>query len=568
MLDPDTAVLFGRVLVGESATAEVRLRNVGEAPLVVGEVRLVGADALGAFALVAESLPTAAIAPGAATMISVIYTPLAGAATDDLLVIASNDPHEPLAELVVRAGLSGPHLRPDPPLVDFGLVAGREGPVTVQVVNDGTEDVTVTELALIGGAEFTLVSASVVPGTRLRPGDGFSLEVAHQFDATGAGVGRVEIRTAEAGPVAGLELRSPPAARVGADLDVEPLVTVTLDGTASRATGQAVSAWRWTLVEAPVGSQTAVDFTLGLPQIVRDEERCPAAQTEAARPCFFPDAPGIYRFGLVVLDERRACSLAPAASACDGDAECCSFSCAAGSCAAAGGGEHVCAADDAPGCAIASVNVAVQSVRAIPEQALFVSVAWDGAADFDLHLVRDSGTVREWNRTPDDCFYNNRTPDWGAPDPTNGMSCDSSADCTVEPYNTCLSLSGGGPTCVDAADDPRLLLDVTEAFGPEAIGMKLPPADTYHIGVHYFPDEHTAVRTATVRIFVLGEERFPTGFGPGAPIRIVMRRDDFWYVGRVIVPVVLSDVEIEAVPISANVNPRRNVSSTGFPAIP
>ena len=78
--------------------------------------------------------------------------------------------------------------------------------------------------------------------------------------------------------------------------------------------------------------------------------------------------------------------------------------------------------------------------------------------------------------------------------------------------------------------------------------MKLPPPDTYHVGVHFYPDEHMAPRRATVRVFVLGEERFPPGFGPGSPMTVILDRNDFWYVGRVVVPAVIDNSTVEAQP--------------------
>lgn len=564
-VQPTGAVLFGRVIVGEEAESPVVVRNVGDGELVVDRVTLRG-GATSAYRLV-EAAPPGALAPGAAAEIAVVYAPVAGGGTTDTLEIASNDPDEPLVLVEIVASDSGPHLRVEPALVDFGLVEGRTGPVATRVVNDGTQPVTVGEIVLVGGADFTFEAAAPA-GTVLQPGDAFGLTVTYAFDPAGAGNGRVEVRPVESGtPDAHLELRGPPLAAVGADVNIEPLEVAILDGRPSAAPGNVVSEYRWTLAEAPAGSHTAEDFAAGLPQIVKDEERCPAGQNEVARPCFFPDVPGIYAFDLVVVDRRPSCALGDAGEGCSDDDECCSFQCGGGVCLVPGMTEDVCAQGGGTGCEIASVNSARQLVRAIPEQAVFVTVSWNGDGDLDLHMVRDSGTNAAWTATPDDCFWSNPAPDWGAPDPSNGVMCTTSAECTVVPYTTCRKPVGMPGTCIDATDDPRLVIDDTDGFGPEAIGMKLPPADTYHVGVHYYPDEHMSPRRATVHFFVLGEELFPPGYGPGAPVSTLLDRNDFWYVGRVVVPAVIADATIEAAPINLQ-NPRANAEPGNYPNIP
>ncbi len=568
-VQPQAAVLFGRVIVGQSARVPVIVRNVGDGPLTVASVGLAGAGT--PFALDAPATPFT-LEPGQALPFDVVYTPAGGAADDDVLVITSDDPDESTVSLPVTAGQRGPHLRFDPPVLDWGLLEDRWGMAGALIVNDGTEPVTIEQVVREGGMEFQ-VFPGAAEGTMLAPGESVPITIGRDMafePMITDGIGRVTATPMESDvPEAHLSLRGAPMSVVGPDIDALPLEAVTLDGTPSFAPGGSISEYRWTVTQFPGGSRTATQFAAGDAQIVRDIERCPPGQNLVPQPCFFPDAPGTYTFQLDVVDVRPSCPLVSPGAACGGAAECCSFDCAGTTCAAAVEPGDVCGA--AGGCAILSGNTIrnVQTVRAIPEQAVFVSLVWDGAGDLDLHLVRDAASAqRAWTAIPDDTYWNNPQPDWGVPDPTNSVVCVSSSECTSSPYTFCRRPTGDpSGVCVDASDDPRLLIDVTSSFGPEATGMKVPPADTYHVGVHYFPDENMAPRRATLRFYVLGEERFAPGTGPGAPLSLILSRNEFWYAARVIVPLAVDDTTIEGVALGAG-NPQSNADPGNYPAIP
>jgi hypothetical protein len=357
-----------------------------------------------------------------------------------------------------------------------------------------------------------------------------------------------------------------------------------------------VSTYFWDLTKAPAGSKTAEQFRNGEPQWVKEigdppqpEVKCAAGQNRVLAPCFFPDVPGIYTFALKVRDHRADCPLAGAGAACTAPAECCAFTCA-GTCGATGG---VCA-ESGTGCDIDSDNGvdaafdaldAEMAVHAIPASGVYVQLLWDNDGDYDLHVVRDAavpGTGKRWNDRSggvglgNDCYYGNPNPDWGVADPTTNQACVTSTDCHNQPYTTCRGVAGTN-LCVDASDDPRLLIDMITGGGPEAIDIKLPPADVYHIGVDHFPNQMDATRgTATIRVIVGGVEIYAIGM-PG-PVAQGMSVSDFWYVGRLVVPAILSDAHFEAEPVNAGAtgdcntagqtNPCHRRNAGDYPVIP
>jgi hypothetical protein len=238
-----------------------------------------------------------------------------------------------------------------------------------------------------------------------------------------------------------------------------------------------------------------------------------------------------------------------------------------------------------------------------PPSGVAVKLWWDNDGDFDLHLVRDRAdppSGRRWNDrtgpacqtdsqcslgpcdpathrctgTGNDCYGNDLDPDWGLPDPTNNQACLVSADCRGLRFSTCRGLPGSA-RCVDTADDPRLLMDVTGGGGPEVIEMTQPPAGTYHLGVDHFPNNADASKgNATVHVFVDGVEIY--GEGLVDPVSLRLAVNDFWYVGRLVVAPVRADTKLlpeptqpgAARPCSTGANPCHRDSATDYPAIP
>jgi len=124
------------------------------------------------------------------------------------------------------------------------------------------------------------------------------------------------------------------------------------------------------------------------------------------------------------------------------------------------------------------------------DEGVHVELVWDTpgdpdqtdmeGSDVDLHLLHP--TARAWNVAPQDCYYANTQPDWGAEGPGN---------------------------------NPRFLLDDVDGAGPELLVLA-EPEDTvrlggpYRLGVHYYRANNLRGGTwgpsdATVRVSV-GDE--------------------------------------------------------------
>jgi hypothetical protein len=112
-----------------------------------------------------------------------------------------------------------------------------------------------------------------------------------------------------------------------------------------------------------------------------------------------------------------------------------------------------------------SLGVPTPGGASIPR--IHVNLAWDtDATDFDLHLLRGGGV---WGTAPGDCFFANRTPDWGVAD--------------------------------DPSDDPRLNRDDQDGFGPEFIDLVLPPTgDNYLVEVQSWANTVATVATVTIAL--------------------------------------------------------------------
>jgi hypothetical protein len=594
-VDP-AALVFSGVVAGDTVPQTVTVANTGTSDLVIRAITVSGTG----YALddASQKLIPMTIASGADKPFTVTFKGQVSGTPSGTAEITSNDYVTPKLSIPLTASNNGPRIACTPSPIDFALVENRAGPVTATCHNAGTAPFPVESTFLDGSSEFS-IDTSLAAGTTLNVGDSFTVTVGYTMSLAGNGKGFFVVKPGTTGMSRGLlPLYGAPVASAGADITVAPLTAVNLDGSRSRAPGNSngVSSYAWTITRSPTGSKTAAQFMDGtVPQEVKDNDpKCSAGQKTLMSPCFFPDVAGIYTFALTVRDHRADCPLA-GSGACQDGSTCCSFSCSGGSCAGTGG---ICGAGGI-GCDIDSTDAADPThpdldaeveIHAIPEAGIYVQLKWDNSpdGDFDLHLVRESAvplTGRKWNDRqsiqippggipdggiPDgglvldgglvpgtavgnDCYYNNPNPDWGSPDPTNGLACVISADCKHQPYTTCRG-SIGLARCIDASDDPRLLIDMTTGGGPEAIEMRLPPSDSYHIGVDHFPNQiNTNPGIATVIVFVGGAQVNAYSQQLGV--------SDFWYVGHLDVPPDLTTATL--VPAQVQSSPYQDCSVVG-----
>ena len=105
------------------------------------------------------------------------------------------------------------------------------------------------------------------------------------------------------------------------------------------------------------------------------------------------------------------------------------------------------------------------------ENDISIVLRWDtGGTDVDIHLVRPGGA---FFTMPGDCYYANRSPDWG----TRGES----------------------------VDDPFLDMDNTTGFGPETINLMQAEPGQYQVWTHFYQGPFATTSNATVDVFLRGQ---------------------------------------------------------------
>ena len=205
------------------------------------------------------------------------------------------------------------------------------------------------------------------------------------------------------------------------ELNANPLDNIDCDASQSYDADGAISSYNWEIIARPEGSTAS--FT---------------PSGSVVSPSFFVDLAGRYTFRLNVFDE-----------------------------------------DNTPSCEPADVNIV-----AIPDEAIHIQLVWDTptdsdqtdtiGTDVDLHFLHSNG---DWNDRTWDCYYGNRTPNWGDPNSTQ--------------------------------DDPSLDIDDTNGAGPENINLDEPEDGTqYRVGAHYYDNLSLGNSYATVRIYIDHVEAF------------------------------------------------------------
>ncbi len=176
---------YGQIEIGQAETYLVRISNVGNADLEVTSISL---GAAGSTDFVITSAPTVpfTVVPEESLLVDVevTYTPSAEGAVSTTVLIASDDEDEPVTEITLLAeGI----LPPAPEIVvypellehDFGDVEiGQTQTYVAQILNIGTADLTVTELALdvAGSTDFSITSAPEVPFT-VAPSESITVDI-------------------------------------------------------------------------------------------------------------------------------------------------------------------------------------------------------------------------------------------------------------------------------------------------------------------------------------------------------------------------------------------------------
>ena len=139
--------------IGETAMAEISIRNGGMDPLIIDQVTLEPADALFAF-----TMPAMTVAPGESTTVSVSYTPMEERERRVDLIIRNNDREQSTLTIPVTGRAERDCYRVMPRQVQMGTVplgmqSGRFG---VSLSNCGDIPIDVTDVYVAGDPGFTL----------------------------------------------------------------------------------------------------------------------------------------------------------------------------------------------------------------------------------------------------------------------------------------------------------------------------------------------------------------------------------------------------------------------------
>ncbi|OIP39034.1 MAG: hypothetical protein AUK47_10795 [Deltaproteobacteria bacterium CG2_30_63_29] len=159
---------------------------------------------------------------------------------------------------------------------------------------------------------------------------------------------------------------------------------------------------------------------------------------------------------------------------------------------------------------LSSCNTAGVTVTSTATAGLVVELTWetpgdpdetdDDGADVDLHLLRPGGMIWNLQGARDDCFFYDRSPDWGV-----------------------LGV---------ATDNPKYHVDDFDGAGPEVITIEQPALTTgeegYLIGVNFRVNNHFALVFPSVRVYSNGEAIGIVGEKGG----IALQRGEVWIAGE------------------------------------
>ncbi len=405
---------FGAVAVGRSASQFITVQNAGAGILRLGTPGLEGGGAP-AFSTTQEEYE---IQPAAQGRVKVTFAPPEVGRFDAELYIRGNDPQLPAALVLVGGdGFRQGALEVWPSLIDFGLVnAGSSADGSVTVRNGGNGDLLVTEIGLTPetSADFHILS-STHAGT-LAEGQEVPLRLAYRpgLSSQPPGEGTLLVKAAD-------PLNPQVKVRLLARLNRAPVANAGADIRTDP------------LKQVVLDGTHSYDADGDLPlqfewTLVRrpDGSLSELDGAAASQPVVTPDLVGLYEAELWVVDSTGLRSLLP---------------------------DRV-------------------AITAVPAERVLVELVWDSpVADLDLHLVAPGGDFGGLL----DCFWGNRSPDWG--------------------------VSG------DATDDPLLRRDDLAGFGPEVAAYENPIDGVYQLIVDYYAShtpsgiEPTGV---TMRVFVDG----------------------------------------------------------------
>ena len=177
---------FGLVTLHDTSTRTLSYFNGGAGPLTIFDVQLDDDSRRPHWSVVGGGPTT--LASGVGVELTILLTPLTVSDPSTKLVILSDDPNAPRAEVSLRAEVVGvPQLRVDAELLDFGSVLlGASAELDIMLANTGSDTLQIQTVGFQSGGQ-GVFSLSVNPtGSTLAPGAQNGL-ITVKFAPTGAG---------------------------------------------------------------------------------------------------------------------------------------------------------------------------------------------------------------------------------------------------------------------------------------------------------------------------------------------------------------------------------------------
>ncbi|MBU1187528.1 MAG: choice-of-anchor D domain-containing protein [Gammaproteobacteria bacterium] len=144
-----SAVNFAGVLINTTATRNLIVQNVGEAPLALGALQLLD-DVDGVFSIIADSCSGVTLTPGAQCQLQLQFAPLVAGSFSATLEVPSDLEASPTLIAVTGIG-SAPVITADPAALTFPATALNDtASATVNLSNTGAGGLNITGLALTG----------------------------------------------------------------------------------------------------------------------------------------------------------------------------------------------------------------------------------------------------------------------------------------------------------------------------------------------------------------------------------------------------------------------------------
>ncbi len=444
-IDAPTTLSFSQVGIGEITSKTFEVQNVGRAPLTIRSMEL-NAD-VGAYNFCTVDTDNEDCTPDTfdypieleyldTLRVKAVYHPQVQGEDVSEIDISSNDPDEEIYTIELNNRTNEPCIRvTDEDGVDLGNASiGRVSSRTMTILNcSDTRPLEVTSI-VIGEDSDPQFSVDSLPG-ELGEEDGVALIVPgatsdfvlnYAPDAEAANQGEIVVRSDAANkdpliiPVNGRGSNnacptSVARARVqnsnlpwGTSVEAIPLDTIELDGSES--------------LDPDNPADGIARYEWAIMEQPEDSTTRFTPNNNAENPTLFLDLAGRYVLELRVFD-----------------------------------------ADGSESCEPAEITI-----LATPDEDIHIQLVWDtDRTDVDLHFLHPSGT---WGRTPYDCYFGNRTANWGVTGTAN--------------------------------DDPSLDIDDTNGFGPENINLNNPEDLSYSVAAHYYSDHGNGPSNTTVRIWL------------------------------------------------------------------